>query len=63
MEITRRYLGRYSSPLAGYLALQCALMRRFIARGGTDEEFCTRLAPVYRRRFGRSFFGMETGRA
>jgi hypothetical protein len=57
MEITRRYLGRGASPLAAYLALQCALMRRFVAGGGTREEFCARLAPAYRRRFAPLFFG------
>lgn len=51
MEITRRFLDRYSTPLAAYLALQCALMRCFIARGGTDEEFCARLAPAFHRRY------------
>jgi hypothetical protein len=57
MEITRKYLVGHPSPLAAYLALQCALMRRFVAGGGTLEEFCERLAPAYRRRFAPLFFG------
>jgi hypothetical protein len=26
-------------------------MRRYLARGGTQEEFCLRLAPVFHRRY------------
>jgi hypothetical protein len=51
MEITRRYLIAYPTGFAAYLALQRALMYRFLARGGTPEEFCRRLAPVFRRRY------------
>ncbi|CAN5165947.1 hypothetical protein BH23GEM4_BH23GEM4_23580 [soil metagenome] len=51
MEIARRYLARHPTPLAAYLALQCALMRRYLARGGTEEEFCARLAPAFHRRY------------
>jgi hypothetical protein len=57
MEVSRRYLIGHPSPLAAYLALQCALMRRFVAGGGTLEDFCSRLAPVYRRRYSSLFFG------
>lgn len=57
MEITRRYMTSDSSPLAAYLALQRALMRRYVAGGGTQEEFCARLAPVYHRRYAPLFFG------
>jgi hypothetical protein len=41
----------YPTRFAAYTALQCALMRRFLARGGTQEEFCLRLAPVFHRRY------------
>lgn len=51
MEIARRYIARYPTPLAAYLALQCALMRRYLARGGTEEELCARLAPAFHRRY------------
>jgi hypothetical protein len=51
METARRYLEMHSSGFSAYLALQCALMRRFVARGGTHEEFCTRLAPVFHRKY------------
>lgn len=51
METARRFVGTTPSRFAAYLALQCALMRRFVARGGTPEEFCTRLAPAFHRRY------------
>jgi hypothetical protein len=50
MEIHRRFLGVAESPFAAYLSLQCALMRRHVARGGTAEDWCVRLAPAFRRR-------------
>lgn len=59
MEISRRYATGHRPPLAAYLALQRALMQRFVAAGGTAEEFCARLAPVYHRRFAPLFFGID----
>jgi hypothetical protein len=51
MEIMRRYVATQPTRLAAYLALQCALMRRYLARGGTAEDFCERLAPIFHRRY------------
>ena len=51
MEVARRYVESCPSRFAAYVALQCALMRCFLARGGTAEDFCIRLAPVYHRRY------------
>lgn len=51
MELARRYCGSQKSMFAAYLALQRALMQRFVARGGTEEEFCLRLAPAFRARY------------
>ena len=51
MEITRRFLDQCPTRFGAYVALQCALMQRFIARGGTSEEFCLRLAPAFHRRY------------
>lgn len=53
MEIARRYLARWPSRFEAYLALQRALMDRHLARGGSAEDFCHRLAPVFRRRWAR----------
>jgi hypothetical protein len=57
METARRYLSHYPSHLAAYLALQCALMQRYVRRGGTAQDFCSHLAPVYRRKYRPIFFG------
>jgi hypothetical protein len=57
MEIMRRHIATQPTRLAAYLALQCALMRRFLARGGTAEDFCERLAPIYHRRYAPLILG------
>jgi hypothetical protein len=49
------YLARHGSPFAAYMALQCALLERFVARGGSPDEWCNRLAPVFRRRYAPVF--------
>lgn len=51
MELARRYVGTHRSPFHAYLALQRALMARHVARGGTMEDFCARLAPAFRRKY------------
>lgn len=52
MELLRKHVTSQPTRFAAYVALECALMRRYVARGGTVEEFCSRLAPIFRRRFG-----------
>lgn len=52
MTLAGLHLDRADSPLAAYNALQIALMRRFVARGGSAELWCHRLAPAFRRRYG-----------
>lgn len=51
MELSRQFAARYPTGFAAYLALEVALMRHFVARGGTEEEFCVRLAPAFHRRY------------
>jgi hypothetical protein len=51
MEVARRFVESCPSRFAAYAALQCALMRRHLAQGGTAEDFCVRLAPVFHRRY------------
>ncbi len=55
MELARRVAETYPPGLTGYLAFQCALMQRFMNRGGTAEEFCCRLAPVFHRKYAPLF--------
>jgi len=52
MMMADGYLDGKRSALAAYNALQLTLMRRFMARGGTAEAWCERLAPAFRRRYG-----------
>ena len=49
------YLSRFPGPLAAYNRLQTALMRRFVAKGGTPELWIERMAPTYRERYGWLF--------
>lgn len=51
METARRFIEANQTGFCAYLALQCALMRRYIAQGGTQEGFCDRLAPVFHRKY------------
>jgi len=51
MEIMRRFMEGQPTGFGAYIALQCALMRRFVAAGGTEEDFCARLAPVFHRKY------------
>jgi hypothetical protein len=51
MEILRRYLEASPTRYGAYVKLQCALMQRHVNRGGTTEDFCERLAPVFHRRY------------
>jgi hypothetical protein len=33
------------------MALQRALLEQYVARGGSEEAWCERMAPVFRRRY------------
>jgi hypothetical protein len=46
------FLSRHSSALSAYNHFQRALMRRYLRRGGTLEEWCARFAPAFRARYG-----------
>jgi hypothetical protein len=52
MMLADRFLNAESSPLAAYNALQRALMRHYIARGRSAADWCSALAPAFRRRYG-----------
>lgn len=55
MVLAQHYLAQYSSPFAAYMALQRALMRQYLIRGGTEEEWCRSIAPAFRRRYASVF--------
>lgn len=45
------YLARCGNGFEAYMALQRALITRWVARGGTEESWCERMAPHFRRRY------------
>ena len=55
MVLVQQYLARYESPFAAYMALQRALLRQYLSRGGTEEAWCNRIAPAFRRRYAPVF--------
>ena len=50
-ELARLYLARCGTRFGAYMALQAALMRHYMARGGSAAEFCERLSPAFHRRY------------
>jgi hypothetical protein len=50
--LAESYLARHGSGFAAYMSLQQALLARWLARGGTEESWCTRMAPLFRARYG-----------
>ncbi|MGH7482408.1 MAG: hypothetical protein ACRELV_09650 [Longimicrobiales bacterium] len=59
MEVLRSYVERYGYGFAAYIALERALLAHWLARGGTLGEFCGRLAPAYRKRYGPILLGPD----
>lgn len=55
MILAQQYLAKHRSPFAAYMALQAALMRHYMMRGGSEEVWCERIAPVFRARYARVF--------
>jgi hypothetical protein len=45
------YLARCGTGFEAYMALQRALIARWVARGGTEQSWCERIAPLYRQRY------------
>ncbi len=46
------FLSRHASGLSAYNHLQRTLMRRYLSRGGTVDDWCLRFAPAFRARYG-----------
>ncbi len=45
------YLSRHGTRFAAFNRLQIALMKRFVAKGGSVERWMDRIAPVLRSRY------------
>jgi len=56
MILAELYLARHESRFAAYMALQRALMRHHLSRGGSAEDWCERMAPRFRLRYRRLVF-------
>jgi hypothetical protein len=59
MILAQRYLARYGTCFDAYMALQRALMQRYLTRGGTKEVWCERFAPVFRERYWPVFVRLD----
>jgi hypothetical protein len=46
------YRARHQSGFAAYMALQAALLRHYVKRGGTVQHWCACIAPRFRERYG-----------
>jgi hypothetical protein len=57
MILAQRYLARYETPFAAYMALQRALLLHYMSRGGTAEKWCAKIAPLFQRRYLTVFAG------
>lgn len=53
--LAERYYALYGSGFLAYMALQRALMTRYLTRGGSMEAWCERLAPRFRERYAPIF--------
>lgn len=51
MILATKFRAEHGSGFAAYMALQAALLRHFLARGGTVQVWCVRMAPAFQRRY------------
>lgn len=45
------YRAKHPTGFTAYMALQSALMRRYVRRGGSVQQWCARIAPAFHRRY------------
>lgn len=63
MILAQKYLARYETPFAAYMALQRALMLHYLSKGGTEERWCAQIAPIFQRRYQPIFEAVAGPRA
>lgn len=51
MILAAQFRARHGSGFAAYMALQAVLLRHYLARGGTVQGWCVRLAPAFQERY------------
>jgi hypothetical protein len=59
MILAQKYLARYETPFAAYMALQRALMMHYLKLGGSEERWCDQIAPVFHKRYQGVFAQAE----
>jgi hypothetical protein len=60
MMLAEYYLAKHETPFTAYMALQRDLLYQYLMQGGTPEEWCRSMAPVFRRRYGPVFRDLDT---
>jgi hypothetical protein len=55
MILAAAFRAKYGSGFSAYMALQAALLRHYLARGGTVQAWCARLAPAFQERYASQF--------
>ena len=55
--LAHSYRARHQSGFSAYMALQSALMRHYLRRGGTVQQWCSRMAPAFRDRYAGELLG------
>jgi hypothetical protein len=51
------YRAKHATGFSAYMALQSALMCRYVRRGGTVQQWCARIAPAFHRRYASDLLG------
>lgn len=62
MILAEKYLARYGTPFAAYMALQRALMLHYLSLGGSEQRWCEDIAPVFQKRYQPVFAKAELNR-
>jgi hypothetical protein len=45
------YRSKHPTGFSAYMALQSALLRRYVRRGGTVQHWCACIAPAFHQRY------------
>ncbi|MGH7128382.1 MAG: hypothetical protein ACREIV_07420 [Planctomycetaceae bacterium] len=51
------YRAKHQTGFAAYMALQAALMRHYVRRGGTVQHWCACMAPIFHERYAQELLG------
>jgi hypothetical protein len=51
------YRAKHPTGFSAYMALQSALLRHYLKRGGTVQHWCARIAPAFHSRYAGELLG------